>query len=114
MSARDDLATAAGTVEGLRAHAYVVAETDPGTVYPRLDSINYPNVFGGVVTWHVVMVLPQDYAQAERFLEDNAPALKAALDPVLVVTQIRRERLDITGVGILPVAVFVGHREEED
>lgn len=110
---RSDLTAAAGTVEGIRAHPYVVGDTDPGTVYPRLDRIEYPNPFGGVAYWNVVLVLPQDLEAAERYLEEKLPALKAALDPHLVITSVAMQRLQLDGVGTLPVAFINGHRETD-
>lgn len=113
MTARADLATAAGTVSGIRAHQYVVGDTDPGTAYPRIDRIEYPNPFGGIVHWNVVLVLPQEHAQAEQYLEEKLPALKAALEQVLVVTSVTLNRLQLDGVGTLPVAFVNGHREQD-
>ena len=113
MSIRDVLAAAANTVTGINAHPYVVGATTPGTTYVRLDRIEYPNPFGGVVHWNVVVLLPQDLASAERFLEEKLPDLKAALDPHMVITSVRPERLDLTGVGVLPAAFINGFREED-
>lgn len=113
MSTRTDLAAAASTVAGITGHAYVVGDTDPGTVYPRLERIEYPNAFGGVAHWNVVLVLPQDYAEAEQYVESKLPALKAALDPHLVITAVVLQRLQLEGIGTLPVAFINGHRETD-
>lgn len=113
MSTRAEIAAAAGSVEGITGHEYVVGATDPGTVYPRLDRIEYPNAFGGVAHWSVVLVLPQDLAQAERYVEDKLPALKEALDPHIVITAVLLQRLQLDGVGVLPVAFINGHREAD-
>lgn len=113
MSTRSDLASAASAVEGITAHEYVVGQTDPGTVYPRLDRVEYPNAFGGVAHWSVVLVLPQDLAEAERYVETKLPALKAALDPYLVITAVLLQRLQLDGIGVLPVAFINGHREAD-
>ena len=113
MSAREDIAYAASEVPGITGHPYVVGDTDPGTVYPRIDRIEYPNPFGAVVHFNVVLVLPQDLAEAERYLEENLPDLKAALEPHLVLTTVQPQRLDIPGVGVLPVAFINGHREAD-
>lgn len=113
MSTRTELAAAANTVEGITAHTYIVGDTDPGTVYPRLDRIEYPNAFGGVAHWNVVLVLPQDYAAAEAYVEQKLPALKAAIDPHIVITAVLLQRLQLDGVGTLPVAFINGHREAD-
>ena len=111
MSTRSELAAAAATVAGITAHEYMVGDTEPGTVYPRLDRIEYPNPFGGIAHWNVVLVLPQDYADAERYVEETLPALKEALDPHIVITAVLLQRLQLDGVGTLPVAFINGHRE---
>lgn len=113
MSIRTDIATAASTVEGITGHPYVVGDTSPGTVYPRIDRIEYPNPFGGVLYLNVVLVLPQDLAEAEQYLEQKLPALKTALEPHLVLTTVRPQRLQLDGVGVLPVAFLNGHREAD-
>lgn len=113
MSTRTELATAASAVEGITAHEYMVGDTDPGTVYPRLDRIEYPNAFGGVAHWNVVLVLPQGYADAEKYVEHKLPALKAALEPHLVITAVLLQRLQLDGIGTLPVAFINGHREAD-
>lgn len=113
MSTREDLEAAAHTVPGIKAHAYVVGDTEPGTVYPRLDRIEYPNAFGGIAHWSVVLVLPQDYAEAEQYVEEVLPDLKAALDPHLVITAVLLQRLQLDGIGTLPVAFINGHREAD-
>lgn len=111
MTTRQELATAASTVDGVTGHPYVSANTDPGTAFVRLDRVEYPNPFGGVAHWSVVVILPQ--IDPEQYLEAKLPALKSALDPHLVITSVRPQRIDITGVGVLPCAFINGHREED-
>lgn len=114
MSTRQDLADAALTAKGVRSsHPYLVAQTDPGTVWVRLDRVEYPNAFGGVSFWNVVLVLPQDVAEAERYLESTINPLREAIAPHLVVTSVTIQRLQLDGVGTLPVAFFNGHREAD-
>jgi hypothetical protein len=71
---RQLLADAAGSVEGITASPYFVQDTKPGRAWVRRDRTDYPNVLGGLVTWNVVVVLPQDMAQAEKFLDAKASA----------------------------------------
>lgn len=113
MSTRSELAAAAAAVDGIRAHEYVVGDTDPGTVYPRLERIEYPNPFGGIAHWNVVLVLPQDLAEAEKYLELKLPTLKAAIEPHLVVTGVTLQRLQLDVAGLLPTAFINGHREQD-
>lgn len=113
MSIRTDIADAASTVDGITGHPYVVGDTSPGTLYPRIERIDYPNAFGGVLFLNVVLVLPQDMAEAEQYLEQKLPALKDALEPHLVITTVQPQRLQLDGVGVLPVAFLNGHREAD-
>lgn len=112
MSVREDLAAAASSVDGITGHPYFVQTTTPGHAFVRLERIDYPNAFGGVVRWNVVLILPQDLGQAERFLEDKVPAIREAVGEHLVVTSVQPQRLELAGVGVVPVAFVNGHREE--
>lgn len=109
---RAALASAASSVEGLVGLPYFVVSTNPGNVLVRYDRTDYPNRFGGVVHWSLVLVLPQDQAAAEQYLEAKGPALRDALAADLVVTTVTTQLIDF-GAGAVPCAVFTGHREEE-
>lgn len=109
---RAALADAASTVGGLTGHPYFVQVTEPGNVLIRLERIEYPNPFGGVAHWNAVLVLPQDSAEAEKYIESHVPGLLDALKPHLSVTSVVPQRLDITGVGVIPVVFVNGHRED--
>lgn len=109
---RQALAAAASTVEGLVGQENFVVATNPGNVLIRYDRTEYPNRFGGVVYWSLVLVLPQDPTAAEVFLEAKGPALRDAVSAELVVTTVIPQPIDF-GAGSIPCAVFTGHREEE-
>lgn len=113
MSTRTDLATAASTVEGITAHPSYVQGTDPGLTFVRLERIDYPNPFGGVAHWNVVVVLPQDIAAAERFVEDHLEPLRLALEPYLAITSAVPQRIEFPGVGVVPCVFINGHREAD-
>lgn len=113
MSARTEIADAASTVEGITAHPYYVQGTRPGHTFVRLERTTYPNPFGGICHWNVVVVLPQDLATAEQYLEVRLPQLRDALAEHLVITEVLMQRLNIPGVGDLPCAFINGHREED-
>jgi len=110
---RETLAAAATTVEGVSCQPYFVQSTEPGAAMVRLDRIEYPNSFGGICHWNVVVLLPQDMAAAEEYVDTKIPAVKAALEGELVITQIQPQRLEIDGIGILPCVFINGHREQE-
>jgi hypothetical protein len=113
LAVRTAIATSASGVEGIECSPYFVQTTAAGMAMVRLDRIEYPNPFGGVCHWNVVVLLPQDQAEAEKYLEEKVPLIRAAIEEHLVITQVQPQRLEITGVGILPCVFINGHREQE-
>ncbi|WP_235739038.1 hypothetical protein [Nocardioides alcanivorans] len=109
---RQILADAASGVDGLRGHPYYVQNVGPGDVLVDVAQIDHPNPFGGVVTWAVTLVCPVALHDAQRYSDDHAPALKAALDPHMTVTTIRPQAMLFDGRE-LPVVVITGTREED-
>lgn len=110
---RQAIADAATGVEGITCHPYFVQSTSPGSAMVRLDRIAYPNPFGGVCHWNVVVMLPQDQAAAEAYIDTKVPLIRAAILPQLVVTEVQQQQLKIDGLGILPCVFINGHREQE-
>ena len=110
---REAIADAASTVPGITATPYFVPSTNPGTAYVRLDHVEYPNRFGGVAFWDLVVILPQDYAAAERYVEEKVPAIREAIQEHLAIDRVTPQQLQISGVGTLPAVFINGHREEE-
>lgn len=111
--ARQAIAAAASTVDGITCTPYFIQSTEPGAAMVRLDRIEYPNPFGGVCYWNVVVMLPQDQQAAEQYIEQHIPAVRDAIAPELVIDRIQPTRLDIPGVGVLSTVFISGHREEE-
>ncbi len=109
---RQEIATALSSVDGITAHPYFVQATEPGTALVRLDRVEYPNPFGGVAHWNIVVLLPQDLEAAEKYVEDKVPAIRVAIESLIFVTQVRPQRLDLPGVGVVPCVFITGHREE--
>lgn len=110
---RQAIATAASTVEGITAHPYFVQSTNAGTAYVRLDRIEYPNRFGGIGFWDLVVLLPQDYAAAEKYLEVKVPALIEAINEHVVIDRVTPQQLQITGVGTIPAVFITTHKEAD-
>ncbi len=112
---RQDLANELSELDGITAHPYYVQSIDPGTVWIRLDRVAHPNRFGGIAHWNVVLVLPQDQADAEKYLDEVMPVVREVVRDHLVVTEVRPQRLDLRGAGggYLPCVFINGHREEE-
>lgn len=114
MSAREDIAAAASAALKHAATPYFRPNTEPGTAYVRRDRIEYPNRLGGVGYWDLVVVLPQDYAAAEKWFDTHIPAVVEAVSIELAVDRVTPQRLEIAGVGVLPVVFISGHREEDE
>ena len=109
---RQAIAEAATTVDGINVTPYFRQTTKAGEGMVRHDRTAYPNRFGGVVTWQVLVLLPQDIAAAEKYLEDKAPALLEAVSDHLVITSMAPQQLALD-TGQVPCVVIEGHREEE-
>lgn len=109
---RQAIADAASSVDGVNVSPYFRQVTRPGQGMVRMDRTEYPNPFGGLVHWQVVVFLPQDLAQAEKWLDENGPVLRAAVAEELVVRSMAPQQLALD-TGAVPVVVIEGHREEE-
>jgi hypothetical protein len=112
VTVREDIATAASTVDGITASPYYKQGTNPGRAWVRLDRIEYPNPFGGIFFWNLVVVLPKDMAQAEQYIEQKVPLINGAIEEFLVIDEVAPQWLNINGVGDLLCVFINGHREE--
>lgn len=109
---RQILATAASAVSGLKGHPYYVQNLGAGDVLVDVVETNHPNPFGGLVTWAVTLLCPPELYDAQRYHDDHAPALKAALDPHMTVATVRPQAM-LFGGQETPVVVITGTREED-
>lgn len=79
--ARTAIAAAASTVAGVNCKPYYRQSAKPGDACVRLASrAKAGNGFGYVDTWQVWLVLPQDLAAAEKWIDEHGPELEAALE----------------------------------
>lgn len=106
------LADAASTVEGVHVTPYYRQITRTGSGVVRRDSTNYPNAFGGVVTWQVFVVLPADHAEAERWYDEHALQLVDALATELAVTRAEPSTILLADGQAVPIVLIQGTREE--
>lgn len=111
MTVREDLAAAASTVDGISCAPFYRQTTKPGDAMVRLARIEYPNVLGGMVTWQVVVLMPADFAAAEKFLDDKLPALVDALSAYMIVNSATPAQLQLEN-GTVPAVFIEGQREE--
>lgn len=110
---RTEIATAASTVEGVTCEPYHRQSTGVGDASVRLGETAYPNRFGGVVTWEVVVNLPQGVTDAERLIDEISPALRDALASVMTVRRIYPARIAY-GAAQTNALVVEGTREEDE
>lgn len=113
MTAREDIAASASTVDGITVLPYYVQTTQVGTGMVRLDRTDYPDRFGGLDTWQVIVVLPDDVAAAETYIEEKLPLLVAALRFELAVRWAEPRELVLKDGPNLPVLIVAGQRESE-
>ena len=109
---RKALAEAATTVQGIDVAPYFVQTQTPGHGMVRMDRVDYPNPFGGLTTWQVLLVLDQDIAAGEQFLQDIVPDVVDAVREHIAVRNVVVQDL-VLDVGRVPVVVITGQREEE-
>jgi hypothetical protein len=113
LEVRQALADAASAVEGITCTPYGRQTTKAGDAMVRLDRMDRDDSgFGFMVTWQVAVVLPQDQAKAEQFIDAKTPALIEALADHMVVTDAAQVQL-VLEHGSLPVLIVSGAREEE-
>lgn len=110
---RTALATAASTVDGIKCHPYFVQSLKTGQAVVRLERITYDKFRDGVTRWNVVVMLPQDQAQAEKYIDTHLDALVDALDDQWQVVDAQPQSLNIPSVGVVPVLIIAGLREQE-
>lgn len=109
---REAIAAAASTVDGISVTPYFRQVTKPNQGFVRRSRTDYPNTFGGVVTWAVVVVMPAATVEdTERWLDENGPALVAAVEGEMTVTSM--VPFIATDAGNAPYVVIEGTREEE-
>lgn len=109
---REVLAAAASTVEGIKCSPTYVAPTSQGQACIRVDRREYPDRFGFVGHWNVVVCLGQDQAAAEAFFEAKVTPLVEALRPHMAVRSAVPQQLRLTD-GTTVLAAFInGFREE--
>ena len=112
MNADDRIAisTAASTVEGINCTPYFRQSTKPGDAMVRLDRMDRDSSgFGFMAVWQVVVMLPQDLAAAEKYLDEKVAALVTAISEELVVTRVAPQQLALD-TGLVPVVFIEGNR----
>lgn len=112
MTTRDEIAAAANTVAAVSAKPFYRQTTKPGDAWVRRDRTDYPDRFGGLVTWQLLVVMPQNLADAERWIESNQLPLVDALRDALAIRSARTAELVADAGAPVPVLIIEGQREE--
>lgn len=117
MTAREVLAEAVNVVDGVEVAPYKTNATGPGRGWIEITRTEYPGgkkVLGAWDYFAVLIELPADTGQAQKWIDDHRKAITDALWPVMVIVQIRPERVQITDGPIIKAMVVEGRREAEE
>lgn len=112
-SVRQEIADAANAIEGVNVHPYYRQGGHAGSGNIQITRIDFPNIFGGVVTWEVVILLPVDIASAQKRAEELIPLLWPALSEVIAVDSITFGTTSQDNRSGQPALVAAGHRAME-
>jgi len=106
MTAREEIATAASTVDGVSVTPYYRTPL-PMKGYVRLALSSPDSAFPKemVDTWEVVIPIGQDPVQAEKKIDDIRGALLDALRPVLYITGLEPVTLTYDGAQITALSI---------
>lgn len=109
-AARTAIATAASAVEGVNCTPYYRQTTKPGDALVRLDrTFRDDTHFGFMAVWQVVVILPQDLATAEKWLDEHMDSIVEELSEVVVITTVTPQQLALD-TGLVPCVVIEGNR----
>lgn len=109
---REEISAAVNTVAGITCTPYHRNVMGAGDAAVRYGSTDHPNRFGGIVTWEVVVGLPQDVSDAEKYIDEKSRAIRDALAEVITVRRAypARATYDTAQTNLL---VIEGTREED-
>jgi hypothetical protein len=110
---RQALADAANTVAGVNVHPYYRQGGKTGSGNVVRGTTTYPNIFGGIVTWEVHILLPVDIESAQKRADELVPLLWTALSEVMAVDEVSFGTSSQDNRSGQPVMVITGHRESE-
>lgn len=111
MTAREDLATAASSVAGLKVTPYYRQNLTTGNGFVRLAARNRPsNGLGWLDTWEIWIAAPSDVEASEKWIEAKQDALLAALEAEMLIGSLTPSDL-VVGTTTTPGIVVSGVRE---
>lgn len=110
MTAREDLAAATETIAGINCTPHYRQSLKPRDAFVRLAKRTPDPAIGFTDTWQVWVVLAQDVATAEKWLDEHLDELAAALSAEMTVTSITPTEFSLAGASVNGVVVE-GDRE---
>lgn len=78
---RDAIAQALSTVDDVTGYAYRPTTPRPGDAWPLLSGLERDQGFTFMVTWRVLVFLPQDEVDASKWIDAHFESLVEALEP---------------------------------
>jgi len=116
VTAREEIAAAASTVDGVEVFPEYAHVTTPGQGYVTWLRTEYPNGLGGEDYWGVVITLPTDTAAAQAWVAEHLGPLWKALrkSRCMTVTGARPDVDLPTDNQAQKVLIIEGHRESEE
>jgi hypothetical protein len=114
MTARDELAAAASTIDGITVTAGFRQVTAPGDGFVQRSTIaTDPSGFGWLQTWRIFVCAGQDMAAAEAFYDEHAAQLLTALRRQLLDLALEPQEL-VYGTATTNALVLTGTRELQE
>ena len=107
---REAISAAVNTVEGFNCSPWFKQTTRTGdAIVSYAGSTRSENGFGYMNRWQVLVILPADIANAEKYLTDHLDALITAVESELIVQTVTPSTLTLD-VGTVPGVVIEGVR----
>lgn len=85
---REAFATALTTVDGVKGYAYRPPAPRPGDAWPLLGAMDRADGLAFIVSWRVLVFLPQDERAASMWMDAHVDGLVDALEPLAFVDRI--------------------------
>lgn len=116
VTAREEIAAAASTVDGITCTPYYAGADGTGAAYVELLRDEFDNRYAGVTFWAVRVNVPDDTTQAQQWYETHRKPLTEALwdARALVVTGTHPEIQLPTDGPATKVMVVEGHRATDE
>lgn len=113
MTARTEIKEALDTVPGITGYEFMPTMPIEGDAWPNIDSWNWPNQFGAVVTWSIFVCLGTDQIAAEQSVSALLSGVVTALSDVVYVKNARPQLTTFGDSRVLYTLVISAIREDD-